>query len=203
MAGADTVKVSFKLSSPDPLGKGYVALVTEYKSQSKEGTVQQGVSVEAFDSLGRQPRKFTMRQKVLPGDWSLSGHRIAVYAEGQEVATNLSDRRMAVTKDEAHQFFVLQHLLTNKDRSRAPSMIAMLPKPQLKAAAAGIELPDEIFVKVDKDGKLLSLSTDPSGKGEVDPACEAFIRNMRFLPALEKGKPVEGSARVAMADFLR
>lgn len=203
MAGADTLRVTFELSSPQPLDKGYVALITEYKANDKEGAVQQGISVTEFNQLDSKPRKFKMRQKVLQGAWSLKSYRIAVYSEGQEVATNLSERRTTVTKDEAHRFFLLQYLLTNKGQTRGPSMIPMRPKQELKAAARDIELPDEIFVKVDKNGALLSLSTDRSGEGKVSPACDAFLENMRFLPALDDGKPVEGSARVALAALVR
>lgn len=203
LADADTVKISFELSSPEPLGKGYVALITEFKGDGQDGAVQRGISVKEFDRLDTTPKQFALRQAVPSGGVALSSYRIAVFADGQEVATNLSERRVAVTKDEAHQFFLMQYLLTNKGQTRGPSMIPLLPKPQLKAAAQGVDLPKEVFVKVDKNGTLLSLSTDKSGGSPVTPEARAFLDNVRFLPALNDGTPIEGSARIAMADVLR
>lgn len=201
--GADTVTVTFRLSSPKPLGAGFVALITEYRAGGPNGTVQHGVSVEEFGKLDAKPRKFTMRQNTLPGAWERIEHRVAVFADGQEVATNLSERRTDVNREEAHQFFLLQYLLAHKGQTRGPSTIPMMPLQQLQAAARNVELPKEIFVKVDKTGNLLSLSGDRQGGSKVPPACEEFLENFRFLPALENGQPVEGSARLALADILR
>lgn len=200
LAGNDTVKVTFAVSSPRTLGKGYVALLAEYENQ---GAVERGISIKEFDRLDAKPRKFTLHQRGLPPGAFLKSYRIAVYADGQEVATNLSERRTAVTKDEAHKFYLLQYLVANKGQTRGPSMIAMVPKPQLKAAAREVELPAEIFVKVDKSGAALSLSTDRSGQSKVSPETERFMTNLRFLPALENGTPIEGSVRLAATDVLR
>lgn len=202
-AGADTVSISFQLSSPQPLGPGYVAVITEYRMGGKDGAIEHGISVDRFDGLDAEPQRFRMRQNAFPEQWELRNHRIAVFAEGQEIATNLSERRINVTKDEAHQFFVLQYVRVSQGQTRGPAPIAMVPRPQLKAAARQTDLPEAVFVKVDKDGGVLSLSTDRFGIAKIPPACEVFLENIRFLPALDQGTPIEGTAKLVMADFLR
>lgn len=202
-AGADTVNVSFKLSSPQPLGPGYVALITEYRVGGKDGVIEHGISVDQFDGLDAEPQRFRMRQNASSGQWELLNQRIVVFAEGQEVATNLSERRMNVTKDEAHQFIVRRYVLGSRGQTRGPAPIVMVPRPQLQAAARQADLPEAIFVKVDKDGAVLSLSTDRFGIAKVPPAGEVFLENIRFLPALDNGAPTEGTVKFTPADILR
>ena len=201
--GADTVNISFKLSSPQPLGPGYVALITEYQIGGKDGAIEHGISVDQFDGLDAEPRRFRMRQTTSSGPWELRNHRIVVFAEGQEVATNLSERRMNVTKDEAHQFIVRRYVLGSRGQTRGPAPVVMVPRPQLETAARQANLPEAIFVKVDKDGAVLSLSTDRFGIAKVPPAGEVFLENIRFLPALDNGTPTEGTVKFAITDILR
>ena len=201
--GADTVNLSFSIRSPRPVGPGFVAVVTEYQIGGERGAIQHGISVDEFDHLDEKPRRFRMQQNALPDEWALKSHRVVVYAEGQEIATNFSERRTRVTKDEAHQFIVLQYVTAGRGQTRGPSTVLMAPRPQLRAAARQADLPEAIFVKVDKTGAVLSLSTDRFGIAKVPPACEALLENIRFLPALENGTPVEGTTRLAMADLLR
>ncbi len=202
-AGADTVNISFQLSSPQPLGPGYVVVITEYQMGGKNGAIERGISVDRFDGLDAEPQRFRMQQNAFPEQWELRNHRIVVFAEGQEVATNLSERRTNVTKDEAHQFIVNRYVLSSRGQTRGPAPIVMVPRPQLQAAARHADLPEAIFVKVDKAGAVLSLSTDRFDIAKVPPACEVFLENIRFLPALDNGTPIEGTVRLVMADLLR
>ena len=65
-------------------------------------------------------------------------------------------------------------------------MSARLANGQLKAV---------YYVKVNKEGKASELFADESCSIAVnDPYLDALIKNFRFNPALDQGKPVDGVA---------
>ena len=53
-----------------------------------------------------------------------------------------------------------------------------------------------------KDGKPTAVFADKSCSQRVeDPYLESVVQNIRFKPALENGKPVDGIAAVKFADL--
>jgi hypothetical protein len=65
----------------------------------------------------------------------------------------------------------------------------------LSTRLANGQLKPTYYVKVAKDGKGSETFADERCSEKVDdPYLEAVISNLRFKPALDKGKPVDGVA---------
>jgi hypothetical protein len=58
------------------------------------------------------------------------------------------------------------------------------------------------YVKVSKDGLPVDAYVDESCSHKVeDPYLQSVIRDIRFHPALDKGRPVEGIALLKFGDL--
>jgi hypothetical protein len=79
----------------------------------------------------------------------------------------------------------------------------MVPRAEFRAAVQGTDLTSPIFVRVANDGHVLSVSADESGTRQVTSTQQSALRHFRFVPALDKGTPVEGRAKLVVADFVQ
>jgi hypothetical protein len=64
------------------------------------------------------------------------------------------------------------------------------------------QLDKVVHVTVDANGALLSVAADESGEQKLSTQTESVMQHIRFMPALDKGVPVEGHLRLNLAKLL-
>jgi hypothetical protein len=107
-----------------------------------------------------------------------------------------------LTRDEAFQYVLIDYTSQHKGAS-LPATPAMGKLPaDLRTRLGSGQLTQFFFVKVSKDGLPVETFIDESCSHKVeDPYLQSVIRDIRFNPALDKGQPVEGIARLRFADL--
>lgn len=194
--------VSFQVSAPEALEQCHVAVISEYTLPGDSGLTLTSVTLEPIGDLGPTARKFSCEVRRFPPGAQMKGYRVALYSRGQEIVTNLSSRRTDVTRDEAVLFMTMEYLAKHPGETRPPAPILMVPRTELIARLGSTPLDQVIYARVAKDGKILRLSTDVTGSTRLSPDLGAAIDQIAFAPALEKGKPVEGVAKLRLSDLV-
>jgi hypothetical protein len=195
------VELTFDVSSPEPLDNAYIVVVANYASLSKPGEVARQISAREFARIDSQPKQVKMTHAASLNGLPFKKFDMGLFANGQEVATNLSEKRMALTSDQAFQFFLIDYLSTHKGATRPPTPMLMTPRTEFRRDLATIETNQTIYANVDKMGNTLAISTDAGGKQPVPASVESALRNVRFLPALNNGAPVDGRVKVTLAQL--
>ncbi|HUG10181.1 MAG TPA: hypothetical protein VMM36_04165 [Opitutaceae bacterium] len=195
------VELTFDLSTPEPIENAYIVIVANYgTADAPERNVQQ-ISVRNFDQIDSQPRKVKMSHAASVNGLPFGRFDIGLYANGVEVATNLSAKRMPLTREEAYQFFLIEYLSKHKGETRSPAPILMTSRSEFRRELGQVEMDELIYAKVDKSGSTLSLSSDKAGSKKLPAPLEVALQDVRFMPALENGTPVEGQLRLKVADL--
>jgi hypothetical protein len=200
-AGATDVELSFDVSSPEPLDDAYIVVIANYAADNKSGKVAQKVSARAFDRLDSQTRKVTMVHAAKLDGLPFKNFDIGLYSNGQEVATNLSSKRVDLTREQAYEFFLIDYLTGHKDATRPPTPILMAPRAVIRRQIGDADANQPVYATIDKMGKILSISADEAGKVKLPASVEVVMQNVRFMPALNKGDPVEGRVKITLADL--
>ena len=160
------------------------------------------IYAKALDPIGPKPRYIRVLEGGLPVGFKFVDCQVHVYNRGQEVATNVSPKRVDLSRDEARLYLLMDYLGANKGATVPASAVrGTLPRP----SRAGLSL-DQInrtaYVKVSKDGQVLGVYQDE--------ACQLALEDARYVnalgevfynPALYQGKPVEGVARLRLGDI--
>ena len=128
---------------------------------------------------------------------------MALFANGQEVATNLSEKRLALTSDQAHQFFLIDYLGSHRGATLPPAPMLMTPRSEFRRQVENTETNQIIYANIDKMGNVLAMSTDAAGTQRLPASVESALQNVRFMPALEKGTPVDGRVKVTLAQLAK
>ena len=56
-----------------------------------------------------------------------------------------------------------------------------------------------VYASVDKKGTLVALTSDEAGHNQVPTDVSLALQNVRFVPALDNGSPVDGRLRLNLA----
>jgi len=200
--GSTGFVVSFEVSAPGPLDECHVAIIATYTIPGASGVTLNKVSFLSLGTLDLDPRKVTCELRGFPAGAELEGYRVALYSNSQEVATNLSARRTEVTRDEALIFLITDYLAGHPGATLPPAPILMVPRSEFVLRLGDAPLDLVIYARVNKDGKIIRLSTNASGSGPLPSDLNLAVDQIAFVPALEKGKPVEGVAKFKLADLV-
>ena len=203
-SGYDAMEIRFDVSSEKPLNSPYVVIVTRFHDRDgKPGTVRNLVYAQALDPIGPQAKRIHVLEGGFPPGFELKDYQIHLYNRGEEVATNISSKRVPLTRDEAFEYVKMEYVGAHKDATLPPvPAMGKLPA-DLPSRLAGGQFSQTLYVKVSKDGLANEAYLDEACSQRVnDPYVETVVRDIRFKPALENGKPVDGVAPLKLGQLM-
>ncbi len=199
----DAMDISFQVSSERPLNSPYVVVVAQYRERNTPpGALHSWIYAKALEPIDSKPRTVRILQGGFPQGFELEKFQVHLYDRGQELATNVADKRVPLTRDEAFQYVLIDYVSSHKGAS-LPATPAMGKLPaDLRTRLDSGQLTQRFFVKVSKDGLPVEAYVDESCSHKVDdPYLQSVIQDIRFNPALEKGRPIEGIALLKLGDL--
>ncbi len=201
----DAMEVDFTVSAPGPLANPYVVLLAQYHDPDEpQGTLHNWIYAQALDTLNERPRRIHILKGGFPPGFVLEKMSVHLYTRGREVATNVAEKRLELTRDEAFQYTVIDYLANHRDSTLPPALALARPPPDLPARLRQGEFAPTCYVKVDKDGLPGEAFTDAACHHRAEnPYLQAVIGDLRFTPALLKGKPVAAVALVDLTELSR
>jgi hypothetical protein len=202
--GFDAMDVEFEISSARPLRNPYAVTVTRFRPQNgRPDMVQYLVYARALDTIDSHPTKVHFVQGGFPFNFELVGFQLHIYDRGEEVATNVSSKRVELTREEAFEYVKSEYIGAHKGETLpAVPVMGKLPADLPGLLAAG-KYGETIYVRVSKDGLGDEPFLDTACTRRIeDPYLQSVIRGIRFKPALEQGKPVDGVAALNLGKMV-
>lgn len=196
----DALEMEFELTSGTPLKAAYMIVVAQYHSKERPKDSENWIFAKSLGAIGSSPRKVWLREGGLPPGYVLENVRMHLYEDGVEIATDLSENRASLTRDEAHEYLVIDYTSTHKTDT-VPAQLALTKLPADWATRPKDEsFSKTYFVKVDKSGRPVGAFEDAACTTAIaNPYCDAVLRDQLFLPALEKGSPVDSVVRIKLS----
>jgi hypothetical protein len=199
--GVDAMEVDFHISSSRPLHTPYIVTITKFHARnSKPGLVQDLVYAKSLDPIYTQKSHVHFTEGGFPFDFELIEFQVHLYDRGVEVPTNLSADRVEMTRSEAFEYVKAEYIGSHRDATRPPvPAMGRLPS-ELPNRLANGKYGETFYVKVSKDGLAEASFADAECSKKIeDPFLDTVVTSLRFKPALERGKPVEGVSAVNLA----
>jgi hypothetical protein len=200
----DAIDVAFEISSARPLEHPYIVAVSRYKERGlAEGPTRSLIYTQAITRIDSHARHVHFLAGGFKPGFKLVNLEVHVYNDGNEVATNLSPNRVELSRDEAFEYVKMDYLSAHPDATlpAAPAM-GKLPADLPSRLAQG-QFGDALYVKVSKDGVAADAYVDEACSKRVDdPYLETMLKDIRFEPALQNGKPVAGVAKLKLGQLI-
>jgi hypothetical protein len=199
--GMDAMDVQFGIRSAKLLRNPYVVTMTRFHAAgSKPGTVQNMVYAKSLDPIDQHISRIHLVEEGFPFGFEVVDFQLHIYDRGVELATNISADRVELTREEAFEYVKMEYLGAHpKDTLPPVAAMGHLPVELPSKLAAG-KYAATYYVKVSRDGYGNEAYSDPSCRTEVgDIFLNGVIRSLRFKPAVEGGKAVDGIAAVNLS----
>jgi hypothetical protein len=201
-AGFDLLNVAFKVSSAKPLADPYIVVITKFHPPGSEaGSFRNLIYAKALNPISAQAQEIKFVQSGFPPGFQLLRVEIHLYDRGQEFATSLSQNRREMTLPEAFEYTRDAYLRTHKTDTlpATPVMVDILPADFKEKLAQGL-YSGVVYVKVSKSGVGEDAYSDPECSKRIDdPYLDSVVKCIRFEPALENGKAIEGSSALNLS----
>jgi hypothetical protein len=190
----DAIRITFEVTPETDLEQSYLGVIARVRDRSsKPGQVQKWAYVEALGPIaaGTKKKVLVYRSGFPPG-YILDGCDVHLYRGNEELATNLSRRRIELTDEEALEYRIIEYIEANKGKTTSAALATTTLRDDARRPLSTVHLKENYYVKVGKSGRVLAVFRDAAGKQPVqDSALEPALKSLRFRPALEAGKPVE------------
>lgn len=196
----DSLEVSFAVSSPVVIPKAYVVVLVKYALRDKPAEEQTTFFSKGLPVLGPKPVAISIPQNGFPKGYLFKEAQVHVYNHGREVASNVAEKQLSLSEADAHAYLVIQYLVSHKDDVLAPRPLFKKYPLKLKDRLQDPLYNQVLFVKISKEGFPVGAYSDEACTRKADAELETLLAGWRFLPAVNKGKAVEGVAKVRPAD---
>jgi hypothetical protein len=193
----DAIDLEFDIAAESRIVKPYVVVMAQYHAHGgKPGETLNWLYATALDPLDVRTRKVRIRQGGFPPGYELEKYQVHIYDAGQEVATSVAEKQVSLTRKEAFAYLLIDYLGTHKGATLPATPALGKLTPDEKATLSPDQLRQTIYVKVSADGLPLTASADADFATPVNAAMASLVGDVRFYPALENGRTVEGVAQL-------
>jgi hypothetical protein len=201
--GFDAMEVAFEVSSGRRLNSPYVVTLTRFHPKgARPGFVQNLVYAKSLHPIDAHATKIHILEGGFPPGFEVQDFQLHLYERGDEVATNVSQKRVPLTSDEAFEYVKMEYVgaHANATLPAAPAM-GNLPA-DLPAQLASGKYGATYYVRISREGLVEGAFLDADCSRRVeDPYLESVVKGIRFKPALDKGKPVGGVAPLKLSQL--
>jgi hypothetical protein len=201
--GLDAMDVEFDVRSSKPLHNPYVVTMTRFRTdKSGPGMVQNLVYAEALHPIDEHLTHVHFTEEGFPFNYELIDFQMHIYNRGEEVATNISADRVELTRDEAFEYVKMEYIGAHKgDTLPASPAMGKLPS-DLPGLLAQGKYTAPFYVRVSKDGMATEAFSDAACTLKIDDEyLDSVVKRIRFKPALNAGKPVQGVASIKLSQL--
>ena len=138
-----------------------------------------------------------LTQGGFPLGFVMDDFKVHLFDRGQELATNVADKRVPLTRDEAFLYLKIDYVSSHKEATLPPTAAMGKLPADLRSRLTSAQFAHTFFVKVSKDGLPGEVFLDEACAQKADDSyLLSVIRDIRFNPALDKGRAVDGVARL-------
>ncbi len=186
----DAIRLSFEVSTDKDLVQPFYAVIAQIRlPDAKPGQVRKWAYVKMLAPMvAGETRKIYVYTGGLPLGYQLDSCEVHIYNHNEELATNLSRKRVPLTDAEALDFRVIEYVGANKGHT----LPAALFPTRMRDSITPAQRDGTYYVRVGRDGRVSAAFHDATGKQPLEDAeFESVLQKLRFKPALEAGKPVE------------
>jgi hypothetical protein len=198
----DAIEVVFDVSAVDIIADAYVVMLANYKVAGRPENYR-FIYTQSIGTVDTRPRKVRLWSGGLPMGYELLDTVVHLYSYGMEIPTNLSDKSVTVSEEQALRVLTASHLNTNRGRTLPARPLWQTAPPNFRARLDFRHLPATVRLDIDSDGKVTAVRDEQGEPLPVRGLLRDVLVSTRYLPALAEGTPVASTLSIEPARFLQ
>ncbi|HVZ64529.1 MAG TPA: hypothetical protein VG936_08150 [Lacunisphaera sp.] len=198
----DAVSIRFTVSSENYLEKPYLVVITRFHTpDDKPGQARNAVYARALNPIGGKLTKIDVLQGGMPRGFEIEEAQVHLYNDGREIPTEVSPKRVPLSRDEAFEYLKIEYLAAHKGDTLTATAALGRPTKDQRLLLTPNQWKDFYYAKVSEDGVPVGTFTDEACTQPAEGPVGELAKNVRYYPALDKGRRVAGTARLRFAEL--
>lgn len=199
----DAIEATFEVSAPEQVADVDLVLVANYTVPGRKEEYHRLVYTRALGTIGPDPRTERVWVQGLPRGFALQTTAVHLYSWGDEIATNLSEKAVPLTDEQALGLLLTEHLTRHRGQTVPARPLWLTAPPNFRALLDVTALPARARLRIDETGRVLEVLAEDGGALGVTGLARRVLTETRFLPALHEGAAVASTLEVELARFLQ
>ncbi len=178
-----------------------VSAVVMIRVRNRQDQYQDFNYSRVVGAIGPEARQVRIVQFDLPPGFELVSSELHLFSRGEELATDRSERHMALSGAEAREFALQTHLAEHRGQSAPAGVVWSLAPEALRSAESGERFDHAARVRIDETGAFIAIET--ASEAVVPAPVREVLESLVYLPPLEEGRAVAGTLEVNPSDYFR
>jgi len=197
----DSVDISFEINASELIRDPYIVLLVDVIPDSNtDAEPVTWVHFRNLPDLKPEVNRIRYMDAGFPDGYLVDSYQVLLFGNGAEVATNLSQKRVGLPKDQALTFLMFQYQQEHAGETLDPEPISgFFPYDKVLGMHPDLAQCTMTF-KVAANGIILGVDIPKEFQKHLTTDIQYALLHMDFFPALEKGKAVDGEVSLVLAD---
>ena len=191
----DAIEAIFDVSAAETIADAYVVLLTNYKVPGRTEPYR-FIYTQAIGTVDSRPRRVRLFSDGLPPGYEIIDSSVHLYAYGTEYASNLSEKAVDVSMEQAIDLLIASHLSSNRGKTLRAQPIWQTAPANFRSRLDIKALPRRATLEIDEKGRVQAVLDDDGQPLRLTGLAQSVLTDTRYLPALENGAPVASTLRI-------
>ena len=198
----DQLHIKFSLKADQYFPTGHLVFIFRLKEQPEGEPTMSWFHFLSLEDISTESVYYDYQVPGFPEGRYVDSQEVFLFANGTEVATNLSPKHVEMNAADARTFVNYQYLARNEGNTRPPQRAWKYLSPDFgKRLRSGMS-DESITLRIDEEGVVTDMVMSPSLQSALTPDNIREISSGLYLPALEDGKPVAGELSLRLGDLV-
>lgn len=197
----DLLRVRFSIKSDQYFPKAHLAFIFQLSDEPEGEPVMSWFHFLTIEDVSETERSYDYQIKPYPAGKYVHSQEVFLFADGSEIATNLSQKHVQMTRKDATVFLSFQYLSRNEGKTRPPQRVWKYLSHEVRDNLDPELMNESITLKIDKEGQVTDIISDPRVRAALTASNMREISSQIYLPALDNGQPVPGELELKLRDL--
>ncbi|MDA8527341.1 hypothetical protein N9K67_00935 [Opitutaceae bacterium] len=185
------------ITSPQPIADAY--LVGLARINTLTDGIRDVIFFRELGFIGPTPKQLRIRKDNMPEGFELKNLTLHIYREGQEIASGMSEKQFALTREEALDYLTLARISSNRGKTLPAEPAWSLAPSELLASERPRDFDFPLTVHVDAKGRVTRVDESTIVPDQISQ----IVGELMFFPAIENGTAIDSVAQINLRDFFR
>lgn len=194
-SGNKALRVRARISAPVTVTDAYVVGLVRIRTD--DHGYNDILFLRDIPRIGPTPLNLEMTRSGLPEKFEVISVDLHLFREGHELATNLSEKQLPLTKEEALQYLAVDRMAQHRGETLPPAPAWELAPDALLAAVNPDAFDYAITAQIDATGRLVTFDAPAITPEHI----RSIVSDLAFVPALDQGTEAAGTVSFNLRDF--
>jgi len=199
--GHDILRVEFTAHAQQTIDNPLLLVILRLKEHPNEVAKYSWFYFTPLSEISQKNDHYHFATREFPDGMIIDSYELYFFSEGNEIASSLSDKRVAISRLEAKSYLMFQYTDSHEGVTLPAKPVWKENFGQTLKSVSSELMDTQLTLDIDIDGNVTAVHVPKTVSAQMNDTILQSIRKQFFYPALDKGNPVASQLRVSLKEL--